>query len=101
MTLSTSFSQQPSEPFPWLPWPGCRTVRPSGCSSACAGLTMTATLLLALRLHDGLHGPPPERRSPLALQSLPQGFLGRERDAVRVPQDAAAVPPDGDCNLRE
>ena len=49
-------------------------------------------LLPALRLHDGLHGPPPERCSALALQSLPQGFLGHERHAVRLPQDAAARP---------
>src|SRR3954471_23842604 len=40
-------------------------------------------------------------RCPLALQSLPQGFLGHERHAIRLPQDAAAVLPDGDRDLRE
>ena len=50
-------------------------------------------LLPALRLPDRLFLPPPERCAALALQSLPQGFLGYERDAVRLPQDAAAVLP--------
>jgi hypothetical protein len=40
-------------------------------------------------LHDRLFLPPPERRATLALQSLPQGFLGHERHAIRLPQDAA------------
>ena len=57
-------------------------------------------LLPALRLPDGLCLPPAERCAALALQSLPQGFLGYVRDAVRIPQDAAAGLPDGRRDLR-
>src|ERR1700730_14015094 len=42
---------------------------------------------------------PTEWRSALALQSLPQGFLGHQRNAVRVPQAAAALLPSGDCDF--
>ena len=46
-------------------------------------------LLPALRLHDRLFLPAAERRAALALQRLPQGFLGYERHPVRLPQNAA------------
>jgi hypothetical protein len=38
-----------------------------------------------LRLYNRLFLSAPERRTALALQSLPKGFFGYERDAVRVP----------------
>ena len=50
-------------------------------------------LLPALRLPDRLFLPPPERCAALALQGLPEGFLGHVRDAVRVPQAAAQGLP--------
>jgi hypothetical protein len=46
-----------------------------------------------------LNGAPRWRCPALALQSLPQGFQRDERDAVRVPQDAPALPPDGRGDL--
>ena len=63
--------------------------RPSGCSCGSAGgqhgnpIARTAVARLF-----GL--PPSRARSALALQSVPEGFQRHVRDAVRVPQDAAA-----------
>jgi hypothetical protein len=49
--------------------------------------------------HCGLCLSPPERRVPLALQSLSEGFQRYLRDAVRLPQDAATGLPDGRDDL--
>ena len=46
-------------------------------------------LLPALRLPHCLGVPPSRARSPLALQSLPEGFQRHVGHAVRVSQDAA------------
>src|SRR4051794_19175073 len=45
-------------------------------------------LLPALRLHDRLFLPPPERSAALALQSVPERLLGDERHPIPRPQAA-------------
>src|SRR6266404_4247476 len=71
----------------------------TGVHPASLGRQRRERLLPALRLHDRLFLPAPERRAALALQSLPQGFFGYERHAVRVPQAAATLLPSRHCNL--